>query len=161
MNLRVLCCGALVLGGCRAPAREAKHAEVRDTAAQMVLLPVDTSSTPQGALRRYFAAIQRKDYKTAWDLWEDRGAESRPTLEQFAAGFTRTQRLRPLIGDSVKLEGAAGSQFATVPVVIDAVLDEGEEQHYVGSYTLRRAMVDGATVEQRQWHLFSAEMRQR
>jgi len=59
-----------------------------------------------------------------------------------------------------RMEGAAGSQFATVPVVIDAVLRNGQAQHFEGTYTLRRALVEGATPEQRRWHIYAAEMRQ-
>ena len=63
------------------------------------------------------------------------------------------------IGDSISIEAAAGSQYATVPVTSDAVLRDGSQQRFVGTYTVRRAMVDGATPEQRAWHIYSAKLR--
>jgi hypothetical protein len=41
------------------------------------------------------------------------------------------------------------------------VLRNGTHQHFVGTYTVRRAMVDGATPEQRRWHIYSAHLQQR
>ena len=59
------------------------------------------------------------------------------------------------------MEGAAGSQYATVPVVVDATLRNGTRQHFEGNYTLRRTMVDGATPEQRRWHIYSGDLKPR
>ena len=80
------------------------------------------------------------------------------TRGQFEAGFTQTTRVKVTIGDSIRIEGAAGSQYAAVPVSVDAVLENGERQHFEGSYTLRRVMVDGATPDERRWHIESAQV---
>ena len=120
---------------------------------------IDTSS-PAAVIKRYYAAIDRRDYDAAYELWGRRGAASAQTRRQFEAGFARTAHVTATIGDSVRVEGAAGSQYATVPVIVDAVLHGGERQRFTGSYTLRRVMVDGAPVEERRWHIESARLRQ-
>ena len=56
------------------------------------------------------------------------------------------------------MEGAAGSRFIQVPVTIEAQMRDGGTQRYTGTYTLRRAVVDGATPEQRAWRIASASL---
>jgi hypothetical protein len=56
------------------------------------------------------------------------------------------------------VEGAAGSQYATTSVAVDAVRSDGQKEHFTGTYTLRRTMVDGATPEQRAWHIYTADL---
>lgn len=121
---------------------------------------VADTSGPVGVIRRYYAAINDRNYDTAYDLWGRGGAASAQTRGQFAAGFTQTAHVMVTIVDSVRVEGAAGSQYATVPVTVDAVLQSGERQHFAGSYTLRRVMVDGAPAEARRWHIESAQLHQ-
>ncbi len=118
----------------------------------------DTSASPADVLRRYYDAIQHRQYDTAYALWGSSGKASGHTRAEFAHGFGETIQTNATVGDSVRVEGAAGSQYATVPVTVDAVLRDGTHQHFVGTYTLRRAMVDGATPEQRRWHIYSAHL---
>ena len=112
-------------------------------------------------VRRYYDAIQRRDFDAAFALWGDGGKASGTTREAFAAGFANTTRVHATVADSGRIGAAAGSQYVTVPVSIDAEQRSGETQHFVGSYTLRRSMVDGATPEQRRWHIYGAEVRRR
>jgi hypothetical protein len=134
-----------------------RHASA-EAAAPAKAAVADTSS-PAGVIRRYYAAINGRNYDTAYDLWGRGGAASAQTRSQFAAGFTQTAHVLVTI-DSVRVEGAAGSQYATVRVTVDAVLQSGARQHFAGSYTLRRVMVDGAPAEARRWHIESAQLHQ-
>jgi hypothetical protein len=120
----------------------------------------DTTADPAGVVRRYYEAIQNGKYDAAYALWEGSGKASGQTLAEFASGFAQTERTTASVGDSVSVEAAAGSQYATVPVTVDATLRGGTHQHFVGTYTLRRAMVDGATPEQRSWRIYSAHLQQ-
>jgi hypothetical protein len=120
----------------------------------------DTSTSTADVLRRYYDAINNGQYDTAFAFWDGSGKASKQTRAKFAAGFAQTERTTVTVGDSVRVEGAAGSQYATVPVTIDAVLRNGTHQRFVGSYTLRRSMVDGATPEQRTWRIYSAALQQ-
>lgn len=123
---------------------------------------LDSAARPVNAVdvvRLYYDAIMKRHYDTAYALWGQSGKASGQTRAAFAAGFAQTASVRATIGDSVRLEGAAGSQYATVPVTVDAELRDGTRQHFEGFYTLRRAMVDGATPEQRRWRIYSAHLR--
>jgi hypothetical protein len=117
-------------------------------------------STPAGVIRRYYSAIQSRRYGDAYVLWSDAGRASGQTPTSFAAGFAQTASVTASVGDSVRMGAAAGSEYATVPVTVDATLRTGEHQHFVGTYTLRISMVDGATREQREWHIYSADLQQ-
>lgn len=120
--------------------------------------PADT--TPADVVRRYYAAIGAGDYATAYALWGGGGQASGKSAREFAAGFARTARVAVAVTDSTRLEGAAGSQYATVPVRVDALLRDGREQHFSGTYTLRRSMVDGTSAEQRRWTIYKASLRE-
>jgi hypothetical protein len=109
-------------------------------------------------VRRYYRDLQRRDFAAAYALWSDSGRASGKTREAFAAGFAETARVTATVADTGTIEGAAGSQFVTVPVSVDAVLRSGDHQHFAGTYTLRRVMVEGATSAQRLWHIFKAEL---
>jgi hypothetical protein len=121
----------------------------------------DESISPSQVIRRYYDAIQRRDFGAAYGLWSDSGRASGQSPQEFARGFAQTVRVQATIADSVGIQGAAGSQYATVPVAIDAQLRNGRVQHFTGTYVLRRSMVDGATPSQRQWHIYSASVRPR
>jgi len=110
-------------------------------------------------VERYYAALNARDYDTAWTQW---GADGPPgqKREAFRKGFARTRSTRVAIGKLEPSEGAAGSIYQTVPVVVDATLADGTRQRFGGSYTLRRVNgVDGATADQRRWHIDSAKLR--
>jgi hypothetical protein len=157
--------GAALTIGCRNPEPQ-MHDSTHATSTTSALpndigaIAADTIG-PASVLRRYYAAIESGDYDTAYALWGRAGAASGHSREEFAAGFAQTAHVRLTFTDSIRIEGAAGSQYATIAVAVDAVLRNGKEQRFVGGYTLRRAMVDGATPDQRRWHIERAELRPR
>jgi hypothetical protein len=120
-----------------------------------------TASSPAQVIIRYYEAINARDYDSAYALWGQSGKASGQSRSEFAAGFGQTANVSVTVGDSVRIEGAAGSQYATVPVVVDAVLRDGAKQHFEGNYIVRRSMVDGATAEQRRWRIYSASLSDR
>jgi hypothetical protein len=147
-------------GGWRVSAYEsARPGRVIGASGAAADTPAD--SAPTDVVRRYYAAIQARDYDAAYALWGNGGEASGKSRRDFAAGFAETARVTVTIADSVSIGAAAGSQYATVPVRVDAVLRDGSEQHFTGSYILRRSMVDGATAEQRRWTIYKASLRQR
>jgi len=148
------------IGDTSAPdANPAPGAREASKANDSVLPAPSADSTPAGLVRRYYAAIQAGNYDSAYELWGGAGEASGKSRSEFAAGFTQTARVRVTITDSTRIGAAAGSQYATVPVRVDAVLRDGREQHFSGSYILRRSMVDGATSEQRRWTIYKATLR--
>lgn len=138
-----------------------RSARVSDTTTGEKSQLVDGRAGAADVIRRYYEAIRNGRYDTAYALWDGSGKASGKSRIDFANGFRQTDRTTVVIGDSVRIEGAAGSQYATVPVTVDAILRSGVKQHFTGDYTLRRSMVDGATPAQRSWRIYSAHLQQR
>jgi hypothetical protein len=144
--LRLLFLAAFALvAGCAAPSPDSTSA----------------SAEAAGVLRQYYEAINGRDFRRAYELWEGGSAASGQTFEEFVTGFEETARVEIEIGDPGRVEPAAGSQYVEVPARIRAVMTSGEEQRFEGTYTLRRSVVDGATAEQRRWHIYSAAITRR
>jgi hypothetical protein len=125
-------------------------------------LPTPASEpTPEDAvnvLRDYYAAIEARNFAHAWGLWSDNGRTSGQTPQQFADGFANTAHVAVSTGAPGAVEAAAGSRYIQVPISIEAAQRDGSVRRYAGSYTLRRAVVDGATAGQRAWKLASATL---
>lgn len=117
--------------------------------------------TPEDAvavLRDYYAAINSGDFSRAYALWSDEGRASGQSPQQFANGFADTTGISVDMQAPGSVDAAAGSRYVTIPVTITATLRDGTQQRFAGSYTLRRAVVDGATPEQRAWRIASADL---
>jgi membrane-bound inhibitor of C-type lysozyme len=68
-------------------------------------------------------------------------------------------RLNALVGGPRRVEGAAGSLYVDVPVVLYGRYASGGEYHASGKAMLRRANdVPGATAEQRAWRIETIEV---
>lgn len=106
----------------------------------------------------YYAAIDSRDYAKAYALWSDKGAASGQSYGHFSGGYANTRSVQAEVGEPQDEEGAAGSRYLQVPVELKAVQRDGSERKYHGRFTLRAVMADGASEEQRHWHLASAEM---
>jgi hypothetical protein len=125
-----------------------------------VQMPAEPSVADAVAvIREYYRAIDGLDYAHAWSLWSDGGRSSGQSPQQFADGFSNTAHVTVETGQPGDMEGAAGSRFIQVPVTIEALMRDGGTQRYAGTYTLRRAVVDGASPEQRAWRIASASLR--
>jgi hypothetical protein len=123
--------------------------------------PADKSpAAARAVVERYYSELDRGRYAAAYRLWSGEGRASGKSFRTFAAGFGATQRTTVRTGVPSAAEGAAGSVFVTVPVRVDAVLKDGTRQHFAGRYILRRVNdVDGASPEQRHWHIAAATLR--
>lgn len=110
-------------------------------------------------VQRYYAALNARDYGTAWAQWGDDGPPNQ-TLEKFQAGFAGTRSTRVTIGKLEPGDAGAGSIYQTVPVTVDAQLLDGTRQRFVGDYVVRRVNdVDGASPGQLRWHIGQATLR--
>lgn len=170
-SLALLC--AFPLGGCGRDADAPAAPPAADPPASPTepAAPVEPSTPPPVAtepgvadavtvLERYYRAIDQGDYAEAYALWSDGGRASGQEFAAFAAGFDDTASVAVDVGAPGRVEGAAGSRYVSIPVVVRATHDDGSEHRYAGDYTLRRAVVDGATAEQRAWRIASAELRE-
>ena len=111
-------------------------------------------------IQSYYNAINRRDYEQAYRTWQDNGSASHQTFEAFKNGFANTASTQVKIGEPSEIEGAAGSQYVTVPVTLTATTQNQTVQHFKGTYVLRRSLVDGASPDQRSWHICSANLTQ-
>ncbi|HET7565735.1 MAG TPA: hypothetical protein VFJ96_12105 [Gemmatimonadaceae bacterium] len=152
----------LIFGVARCRSDHAPDAKRSDTAAARAVEP---STTPIGSataavavVRDYYAAIDAHDYRRAYLAWEQEGAASGQSFAAFRRGFDSTVSVAVQLGAPSRIDGAAGSRYVTVPVQITARTTGGAVQHFAGTYTLRRAVVTGATPEQRTWHIYSAKV---
>jgi len=107
----------------------------------------------------YYRAINEHRYRDAYSHWERGGLASGKSFDEFRNGYAGTGRVEITVGAPGRVEGAAGSRYVEVPVRIVARTRAGARQCYSGSYTLRLSVVDGATPEQRSWHIYSAAVR--
>lgn len=109
---------------------------------------------------RYYTAINAGDYQVAFDQWGESGPPNQ-TYDDFVDGYDQTEKVTVEVTDDVRVEGAAGSLYATVPVTIRAELRDGHIQHFFGHYIVHRVNdVPGASAAQLRWHLEGANLRQ-
>lgn len=119
-------------------------------------------NSAQGAaqvVQRYYALLESGRQAEAWKLWSD-GSPSRPAdAAAFARQFAPYADYHAQIGAPREIEGAAGSLFVEVPVVVYGRLKSGKEVHQSGKATLRRVNdVPGSTAEQRSWRIYGVAL---
>lgn len=138
----------------------AQPAEAVDDSGQQ---PVAAEPTPEDAtavVRDYYESINSRSYARAYSLWSDNGRSSGQSPQQFAEGFADTASVAVEVQAPGAVDAAAGSRYIEVPVAISATQNDGSVRKYVGAYVLRRAVVDGASAEQRAWRIGSADLRE-
>jgi hypothetical protein len=155
--------GWLILTGCSDRNRKVETSRTEETKSISEDTTRGRTEAPDTAsalavLNAYYDAINRKDYPRAYSLWGSNGEASGKTLAQFSSGFARTESVELTLGEPGAIEGAAGSRYIEIPVTMNARLSDGTNQHFSGTYTLRRSVVDGATPEQRQWRIYTAHI---
>lgn len=126
-------------------------------------LPDDRTplSEPKGAIdpkspeaagqvvQSYGALIEQKKWADAEKLWGNTDAAKNVTAELKGDAEAHLQ-----IGKPTDMEGAAGSSYITVPVVLYGKDSKGAAFHRSGNVTLRRVNdVPGSTEAQRHWHI--------
>lgn len=126
-----------------------------------VALVTDSSTDVNAAVavvRHYYAAINSHDYASAYDDWGENGPPGHLPLAVFKLGFSKTDSVALTVRVPGAIGAAAGSRYIEIPVTVSATQHDGEIQRYDGTYTLRRAVVDGASPAQRRWHLYTAKL---
>ncbi|MFF7370706.1 hypothetical protein [Streptomyces tricolor] len=92
------------------------------------------TSGPAETVTRFFDAINRRDYDTAWELG---GKNLDPSYSSFVAGFATTQR------DDVTITSVDGE---TVSVNLLALQTDGTQKSYSGRYTVVDGVITRATM---------------
>lgn len=122
--------------------------------------PEPTSNDAVAVIRDYYAAINAHAYPRAYALWSGGGRASGQTPEQFAGGFAQTSGVSVTLGWPGAEDAGAGQRYVQVPVSLRATQADGSVKRYAGSFTLHRAVVDGASAEQRAWRIRNADLRE-
>ncbi|MEO6365882.1 MAG: hypothetical protein ABIO38_07545 [Luteimonas sp.] len=111
-------------------------------------------------VREYYANINARSFARAYILWSDNGNASGQSPQQFADGFGDSTGVSVQIQAPTGMDAAAGSRFIQVPVAVATTQRDGTLRKYVGTYTLRYSVVDGATPDQRHWRISSSDLRE-
>ena len=110
-------------------------------------------------VERYYAAIDRGDFRAAYVMWDQDGRASGKSYANFAAGFAQTARSRVVTGTPTNGDAGMSQRWVDVPVDVYATLKNGRRQHFRGRYTLHRIVEGtGAPVARTRWHLSSARL---
>ena len=120
--------------------------------------PPSDEDAAVAVVKQYYRAIASHDFTQAYHLWVG-GAPPDQSFEDFVSGFRQTATVAVETGSPSRVGAAAGSRYIDIPVVVNATTTSGARQRFEGTYTLQRAVADGATAEQRKWHLYRASLR--
>jgi len=115
--------------------------------------PIDPKSAEAAGqvVQSYGALIEQKRWEEAESLWGDR-ARARGVSDD----FKRNREVHLQIGKPELPEGAAGSIYVSVPVVLYGRRADGRDFSQSGEASLRRVNdVPGSTEAQRRWHIDS------
>jgi hypothetical protein len=119
----------------------------------------------QGAgqvLQRFGGLLEQRQFAEAYRLWSDDGRASGLSEAEFVAAYDNYAEIHSEVGSPGQTEGAAGSIYVDVPFRLYGKLKSGAPFNQVGSTTLRRVNdVPGSTEEQRRWHIYRSELKQR
>jgi hypothetical protein len=119
------------------------------------------SSTAEDAvqlIRNYYRWINQKKYQGAFNIWEKREdgfAANGQSFEKFAGGFSDTASVSVEIGEPGEIEGAAGSNYIEIPVVISAMTKLGKAQNFTGTYTMRSSNM----ADDKSWYIYAAKVK--
>lgn len=91
-------------------------------------------------LQAYYQAINDANYPRAYSYWENNGQASQQSYSVFVQGFAETDKVALTVGQA-QTNGAAGSVYTEVPVVLVAQQRDGSRQSFCGHYRLRRTTV--------------------
>ncbi|MBV8520237.1 MAG: hypothetical protein JO197_22795 [Acidobacteria bacterium] len=145
-----------------APTNRVSHSAASELAPEGVVEGAAVETDAQKAVavvRDYYRAIASHDYDRAYASWGSSGPPGQ-TRAKFIQGFADTASVNATTGTPSRIEGAAGSRYIEVPIAITSTAKSGTVQRFVGSYTLRRSVVDGASPQDRVWHLDHASIHQ-
>ena len=100
-------------------------------------------------VQHYGALIEQKKWATAEKLWANANSARELTAEIKSDAEAHLQ-----IGKPTDMEGAAGSSYITVSVLLYGKDSKGAAFHRAAKFTLRRVNdVPGSTEAQRHWHI--------
>lgn len=119
--------------------------------------PIDPKSAEAAGqvVQRFGALIEQGRWGEAEGLWRDAG-----TAAKFTAELKRNRENHIEIGKPAEPEGAAGSVYVTMPIILYGKNGAGVDFRRAADVILRRVNdVPGSTEAQRRWHIERIEMK--
>jgi hypothetical protein len=116
-------------------------------------LAYDDNGTAVSLLASYYDAVNRQDYQRAWDYWE---SPPNPSYQDFVQGYADTGSVLLVLRPPTSFEGAAGSVYTAIPVLLSATHLDSSEHNYVGCFVLRRPNVGDPSIQE--WSLYDASL---
>jgi hypothetical protein len=95
---------------------------------------LDDRSTPAALMLSYFNAINRQEYLRAYSYSAE--VSDLGSLEQFSQGYSDTKSVSVSFG-GITTEGAAGSIYYSVPMILSSTQTNGTLQKFAACYVLR------------------------
>ncbi|MAQ38745.1 MULTISPECIES: hypothetical protein [Thioclava] len=96
---------------------------------------LDDRSSPSALIRSLYNAISLHHYARAWSYFAD--PEKNGDYADFAKGYADTAEASVTIGP-VMSEGAAGSIYTTLGVIVSARTGDGTTENFGGCYVTRQ-----------------------
>lgn len=110
-------------------------------------------------IKRYYAAIERGDFRAAYALWDDGGRASGKSFAGFRQGFAATAHTRVVAGMPRNADAGMSQRWIEVPVDVRATLKNGKAQHFRGAYTLHRVAAGVSdNPADGNWHIARAKL---
>ena len=140
-----------LLAGCDSKAPQPKSTATA-TAAAPALAP-SAARDPSEVLIGWAKAVSLRDWASVRAYWGDQGAASGLSELAFSQRWNAIKNPDVSLGIG-RLEGAAGSSFYSVPVII------ADGKRRIAGYVVLRRVNDvaGATPEQLRWHIESSTL---
>lgn|SRR5690606_14268224 len=126
---------------------------------QQTEIPFEDRTHPVFLIAAYYNAINLGDYARAYEYWNG-NQPGGTTLAQFTQGFANTESVDGWAILPLATEGAAGSVYTEVPVLLRATLNNGDEQLFAGCFVTQRSNVPvgNATEPDPNWNLYDASL---
>lgn len=120
---------------------------------------IGSPEAASGVIQTYYAAIDRGNFRGAYQLWDGDGRASGKSYANFRNGFAATAHTRVTTGTPRNGDAGMSQRWIDVPVNVWATLKNGKRQHFTGYYRLRR-VVEGVSANPRdgRWHIASARL---
>jgi len=133
-------------------------ADDRTPLAEEPIAPTSAQGAAQ-VVQSYYALLEFGRAAEAWRLWSAGSPGRAADAEALARQVAAYADYHAQVGAPGAIEGAAGSLYVEVPVVIYGRRTDGGELHRSGKVTLKRVNdVPGSTAEQRRWRIFRIEL---
>jgi hypothetical protein len=112
-------------------------------------------ASPVDLLASFYNAVTLQEYERAFSYWQE------PPLdyESFAAGYADTAGVQVIVQPPTRIEGAAGSLYAAVPVFLVALHHDGSVHSFAGCIVTRKSNLQPPdTPEADVWHIYQARL---